>query len=185
MDAIHLRFLQFWIKRRWSQHTQPWDTQIQLDSELLTHLRWFNRREILQGVPLHLPEATLFFFLHRCVAYRMGSQSADSSSLRSVVTSRVFQTSGWNWKQYSWPYFSGTSVAQQTVRVYCDNSTAVANFRKQEGTHSISLFNKTLELFHLLDKFAILFFPTHLPGAWKDNLSRINSSSTTEWRIPK
>ena len=93
----------------------------------------------------------------------------------------------WNWKRYDWPYFSGTSVAQQTVRVYCDNSTVVAYFRKQRGTDSISLFNKTLELFYLLDQFAILLFP-HLPGARNvtaDTLSRINSPSPTEWRIPK
>ena len=59
--CLHLRFLQFWIKRHWSQHTQPWDTQIQLDSEFLTHLLWFNRRAVLQGVPLHFPDSTLFF----------------------------------------------------------------------------------------------------------------------------
>ena len=59
---LHLRFLQFWIKRHWSQHKQSWDTQIQLDAEFLTQLRWFNRQEVLQGVPLHLPEPNLFFF---------------------------------------------------------------------------------------------------------------------------
>ena len=59
-ECLHLRFLKFWIKRCWSQHTQPWPTMIQLDSEFLTHLRWLNRREVLQGVPLHLPKPTLF-----------------------------------------------------------------------------------------------------------------------------
>ena len=37
---LHLRFLQFWIKRQWSQHQQSWDTQIQLDAEFLAHLSW-------------------------------------------------------------------------------------------------------------------------------------------------
>ena len=59
---LHLRLLQFWIKRHWSQHKQSWDTQIQLDWEFLTQFYWFNRREVLQGVPLHLPEPNLFFF---------------------------------------------------------------------------------------------------------------------------
>ena len=70
--------------------------------------------------------------------------------------------------------------------LYCDNSTAVAYIRKQGGTHSISLLNKTLELFHLLDQFWILLIPTHLPGARNvtaDALSRLNSPSLTEWRI--
>ena len=74
----------------------------------------------------------------------------------------------------------------QTARVYCDNSTAVAHIRKQGGTHSISLFNKTLELFHLLDQFGILLIPTHLPGARNvtaDALSRLNSPSPTEWQL--
>ena len=71
----------------------------------------------------------------------------------------------------------------QTARVYCDNSTAVAHIRKQGGTHSISLFNKTLRLFHLLDQIGILLIPTHLPGARNvtaDALSRLNSPSPTE-----
>ena len=64
----------------------------------------------------------------------------------------------------------------------------VACIRKHGGTHSISLFNKTLELFHLLDQFVILPIPTHLPGAQNvtaDALSRINSPSPTEWKIPE
>ena len=128
-------------------------------------------------------------FFPRCVTNRMGGLLADSSSLRSVVTSRVLPT-----------YLAGTgkdtigltSVEPQWHNrlfewVYCDNSTVVAYFRKQRGTDSISLFNKTLELCYLLDQFAILLFP-HLPGARNvtaDTLSRINSPSPTEWSIPK
>ena len=65
---------------------------------------------------------------------------------------------------------------------------AVAYIHKQGATHSISLFNKTLELFHLLDQYVILLIPSHLPGARNataDALSRINSPSPTEWRIPQ
>ena len=58
---LQLRFLQFWMKTRWSQHSQPWDSQIQLDAEYLSHQRWFNRPAKLQ-VPLHAPEPSLFFF---------------------------------------------------------------------------------------------------------------------------
>ena len=82
----------------------------------------------------------------------------------------------------------GTQWRNQTVWVYCDNSMAVAYIHKQGATHSISLFNKTLELFHLLDQYVILPIPSHLPGARNataDALSRINSPSPTEWRIPQ
>ena len=64
----------------------------------------------------------------------------------------------------------------------------MAYIRKQGGTHSISLFNKTLELFHLLDQFEILLIPTHLPGARNvtaDTLSQLNNPSPTEWRLPQ
>ena len=73
------------------------------------------------------------------------------------------------------------------MKVYCDNSTAVAYIRKQGGTHAQSLFHKTLELFDLLDQFVITLVPTHLPGARNvtaDALSRISQPSPTEWRVP-
>ena len=60
---LHLRFLQFWFKDRWSQHQQSWDSPIQLDTDFLTYLRWFQRPKVMTGVPLHLPEPSLFFFM--------------------------------------------------------------------------------------------------------------------------
>ena len=51
----------------------------------------------------------------------------------------------------------------QIVRVYCDNSTAVAYICKQGGTHSISFFNKTLELFHLRISLRFFSFPPTFP----------------------
>ena len=35
---LQLCFLQFWIKTCWSQHSQHWDSQMQLDEEYLSHL---------------------------------------------------------------------------------------------------------------------------------------------------
>ena len=51
------------------------------------------------------------------------------------------------------------------------------------GGHSLSLFHKTLELFQLLDKLAIILVPTHLQGARNvtaDALSLLDSPSPTE-----
>ena len=59
---LQLRCLQFWIKQHWAQYRQSWDTPLQLDAEFLSHLRWFNRQDVLKGVQLHLPEPNLFFF---------------------------------------------------------------------------------------------------------------------------
>ena len=121
--------------------------------------------------------------LHRCITNRMGSQLARSSSLSQLAGARGHPICCFS---------VGTSVTQ-TVRVYCDNSTVVAYIRKKGGgggggIHSISLFNKTLELFHLLDQLGILLIPTHLPGTRNvtaDALSRLNSPNPTEWRLSR
>ena len=185
---LHLRFLQFWFKAQWSQHQQSWDTPIQLDADFLTYLRWFQRQNVMIGVPLHLPEPSLFFFSDASLKgwgaswkdLQISGLWSDPESLRHI-----------NWLELEairlvllhW----GPQWRSQSVRVYCDNSTAVAYIRKQGGTHSQSLFHKTLELFDLLDQFVITLVPTHLPGArnvMADALSRINQPSPTEWRIP-
>ena len=102
--------------------------------------------------------------LHRCICNRLGSQLAASSTLGTVVKLRIFSAhhlAGARSHQIG-PASVETSVTKSgcTVRVYCDNSTAVAYIRKQGGTHSISLFSKTLELFHILDQCVILLIPT-------------------------
>ena len=186
---LHLRFLQFWIKRHWSQHKQSWDTPIQLDAEFLTQLRWFNRPEVLKGVPLHLPGPNLFFFTDASVT---GWGASWQNRHLSGQWSRPESSQHINWLELEAIRLAnlqrGPQWHNQTVCVYCENSKAAAYIRNQGGTHSISLFNKTLELFHLLDQFVILLIPTHLPGARNvtaDALSRINSASPTEWGIPK
>ena len=176
---LHLRFLQFCIKKCWSQHTQRWDTQIQLDMEFLTHLRWFYRWEVLQGVPLHLPEPTLFFLTDAPVT---GWGASWQTRHHSGQWSHPETFQHINWMELEALLQWGSQWRNQTVGVYCDNSTAVAYICKQGGTHSISLFNKTLELFQLLDQFVILLIPTHLPRARNvtaDALSRINRKPYT------
>ena len=79
--CLHLRFLQFWIKWQWTQHRQSWDTPLQLDAEFLSHLRWFNRQDVLKGVPLHLPELNLFFFTDASLTGYGASWQSDSPSL--------------------------------------------------------------------------------------------------------
>ena len=59
---LHLRFLQFSFKQQWTQHQQSWDTPIQLDADFLFYLSWFLRPTVMTGVPLHLPDPSLFFF---------------------------------------------------------------------------------------------------------------------------
>ena len=185
---LHLRFLQFGFKAQWSQHQQSWDNPIQLDADFLTYLRWFQRQNVMTGVPLHLLEPSLFFFTDASLkGWGASSKDLQISGLWSDPES-LFHI---NWLELEAIRLAllhcGPQWRSQSVRVYCDNSTAVAYIHKQGGTHSQSLFHKTLELFDLLDQFVITLVPTHLPGARNftdDALSWISQPSPTEWRIP-
>ena len=116
-------------------------------------------------------------------------QLADPSSLRTVVTSRVLtahQLAGTGSDKISHSSV-GTSVAQSDYLHILRQQHSSCIHSQTRGTHSISLFNKALELFHLQDQFVILLIPTHLPWARNgtaDTLSQMNSPSTTEWGLP-
>ena len=161
---LHLRFLQFWFKAQWSQHQQSWDTPIQLDTDFLTYLRWFQRPTVMTGVPLHLPEPSLFFFTD---ASLKGWGASWKDNQISRLWSAPESLRHINWLELEairlvllqW----GHQWRHQFVRVYCDNSTAAAYIRKQGGTRSQSLFHKTLELFDLLDQFVITLVPMLCP----------------------
>ena len=185
---LHLRFLQFWFKQQWTQHQQSWDTPIQLDADFLSYLSWFLSPTVMTGVPLHLPDPSLFFVTDASLKgwgaswkdHQISGPWSPQDSQRHI-----------NWLELEAVCLAllrwGPQWRHQTVRVYCDNSTAVAYIRKQGGTHSQSLFRKTLELFKILDQFVITLIPTHLPGARNvtaDALSRLSQPSPTEWRLP-
>ena len=184
---LHLRFLQLWFKDQWTQHRQSWDTPVKLDSEFLSYLRWFLHPSVMTGVPLRLPDPSLFFFTD---ASLKGWGASWQTQQLSGVWSQQESRRHINWLELEAIRLAllhwGLQWSHQTVRVYCDNSTAVAYIRKQGGTHSKALFHKTLELYQLLDQYRIILIPTHLPGARNvtaDALSRLSQPSPTEWRL--
>ena len=182
---LHLRFLQLWFKEQWTQHRQSWDTPIHLDSNFLSYLRWFLHPSVMTGVLLRLLDPSLFFFTD---ASLKGWGASCKDQQISGLWSHQESQRHINWLEleairltlFHW----GPQWKNQTVRVYCDNSTAY--IRKQGGTHSKALFHKTLELFQILDQFVITLIPTHLPGARNvtaDALSHLSQPSPTEWRL--
>ena len=107
-----------------------WDTPIQLDADFLTYLRWFQRQNVMTGVPLHLPEPSLFFFTDASLkGWGSSWKNLDPESLRHInwLELEAIRLALLHW---------GPQWRSQSVRVYCDNSTAVAYIRKQGGTHS-------------------------------------------------
>ena len=140
---LHLRFLQFWLKKQWTQHQQSWDTPIQLDADFLSYLRWFLRPTVMTGVPLHLPEPSLFFFTDTSLkGWGASWKDHQISGLWSTPDSQRHI----NWLELEAIRLAvlqwGPQWRHQTVRVYCDNSTAVAYIRKQGGTRSQPLFSQ-------------------------------------------
>ena len=87
---LHLSFLQFWMKTPVTTHTalghsDPTGFGISHTSTLVQLTRSSSRS------PIASPGAHPVL-LHQCIANRIGSQLADSSSLSTVVTSRVLPT---------------------------------------------------------------------------------------------
>ena len=127
-------FFQFWLKRWWSQHAKPLDNQIQLDQEYLSHLQWFCRLEVLQGVPLRSPEPALFFFMDALLV-GWGTSWQNQQTMDQWLPPE--QLRHINWLELETVRLAichwGLHWSQQTVHVYCDNSTAVAYICKQGG----------------------------------------------------
>ena len=99
---LHLRFLQFWFKNQWSQHQQSWDTPIQLDADFLSYLRWFQRPTVMTGVPLHLPEPSLFFFMDASLkGWGASRKDTQISGLWSTPDSQCHI----NWLEYFFSFF--------------------------------------------------------------------------------
>ena len=95
--------------------------------------------------------------LYRCIPDGMERQLERPSDIRTMAAPESQRHIHWleleaiRLALLHW----GLQWRSQSVRVYCENSTAVAYIRTQRGTHSQSLFYKTLELFDLLDQFVI------------------------------
>ena len=121
---LQLYFLQLWIKTHWSQDSQLWDSQIQLDAEYLSHLRWSTSRSSASCT------RTQSDLLYRCFPYRMGGQLAGTSALGTVVSSRAdstYQLVGVGSHLIS-PSSVGTSMAQS-------DSQSVLRQQHSSGTH--------------------------------------------------
>ena len=95
--------------------------------------------------------------LYGCIPDGMGRQLERPSDIRTMAAPESQRH--FNWLELEAIRLAllhwGLQWCRQSVRVYCENSTAVAYICKQGGTHSQSLFYKTLELFDLLDQFVI------------------------------
>ena len=142
-ERLHLRFLQFWIKRHWATqsvmgHSDPTGCGISLSTPLVQQTRSSSRRASASL-------GTQPVFLHRCISNRMGSHLAESSFIGTVVSTRILsvhQLAGDRGHPIS-SISVGTSVAQSDCSCALRQQYSSGLHSQTGGAHSISLFNKT------------------------------------------
>ena len=166
--------------------TQLWDTQIQLHSEFLTHLRCFNRREVLQGVPLHVPEPTLFFFPDASLAgwgttwqtRHLSGQWSPPDSSQCIIWLELetiwLALLQWN--------LSGTTDCSSILRI--QHGSCLLSQTRRNSFH-LSVEQDTGIISPSASVCVSSLSNPSSQNVTVDTLSRINSPSPTEWRIPK
>ena len=181
---LQLRFLQFWIKRHWTKHRQPWDTPLQLDAESPALVQ---QTGCSHGSSV-TSTGTQPLLFHRRFLHRLGSQFARSSHLRTMV-STGFQSAHQLVRTGSHPSCSpqvGTSL---------DQSDSPSLLRQQYGSSSYKQAGRNpfqvafQQNTGNLSSSGQVWNSTHPNSSSRnitaDALSRLNSPSPTEWRLPQ
>ena len=184
---LHLRAVQAWMRTRWSQAKGSWEDHISQDQELLSLLRWWTRPHLLEGVPLRPPHPTQ-------------EVCSDASKEGWGATLGEMRTCGtWNNSYRTWHINAleleairltllqfSKHLANTTVRLYCDNTTAVSYLRNEGGTYSPHLNLITEAILSWCDQFHTTVIPVHLPGSRNvvaDSLSRQGKILQGEWTL--
>ena len=184
---MHLRPIQRWFRERWVQSTGLWTDTVTMDPQLLALLHWWTLPDRFTGVPLLAAEPTLTL----CTD---ASTSGWGAHLEQEDVSGV-------WAQNVQEYHINTlelmavqlaihhfahALRNRSVRLYCDNATAVTYLRKEGGTHSPTLSTLAEEILQRCDSLHLDLLPVHLPGMRNvraDALSRRGMVLPGEWSL--
>ena len=184
---LHLRPIQRWLRARWVQARGSWSDLIQVDSDLIELLRWWTLPERFVGIPLVPPEPTM-------------SLCTDASTVGWGAHLDRHEASGTWGSDESQTHINNLELKaillalqqfapllqDQSIRLYCDNATAVAYLKKEGGTHSDSLSEIAEDILYLSDSLGLNLLPIHLPGARNvraDALSRRGTALPGEWSM--
>ena len=190
LGRLHLRPLQMSLLSQWRPHKLPLNHQIGVTTEILHHLKWWQREDLfLQGVPLKIdpPSHSMFTDTSHTgwgahvepegLLYH-GVWTEDQSRLHiNVLEMKAISLSLAQALQ---------TVKNTTVLVSTDNTTVVAYLRHQGGTHSPDLCLEVWGILHMCLKHNIQLLVRHIPGRFNtlaDRMSRMDKPISTEWSL--
>ena len=189
---LHMRPIQWHLKHRWTAKEDPLTKPVLVTVEVHKALLWWaDLAHLSQGLPFQrLPHQLVVTTDASCEGWGGHSliqgQSMLFSGLWSQTERRTCHINLLELRALKLtllrlaPHLTG-----HTVKLECDNSTAVSYLNKQGGTRSLTLCQEAVELHHWLISQNIQVFAVHRPGVnneLADYLSR-NRPDPTEWSL--
>ena len=190
LGRLHLRPLQMSLLNQLRPHKFPLNHQIDVTTEILHHLKWWQREDLfLQGVPLKIDSPSHFIFTDASHSGWGGHVEPEGLLFHGVWTesqSRL-HINILEMKAISLSLTQALhTVRNTTVMVSTDNTTVVAYLRHQGGTHSPDLCLEAWGILNMCLKHNIQLLIKHIPGRFNtlaDRMSRMDKPITTEWSL--
>ena len=188
LGRLHMRPLQFNLKERWQQSTQPQTTRVQISPEARQALAWWtDKTNLLTGTPLRRDPPSTHLF-------------TDASNVGWGAHLDDLQAEGtWTSSQKTWHINNLELLAVhlaliqfqdhirgKAVMAMTDNTTVVGQITNQGGTLSRELYYLTRELLLWCKQHSISLTARHIPGRLNvraDMLSRRHQRNQTEWSL--
>ena len=190
LGRLHLRPLQFYLKCFWKAHKDSPFAVIELDAVFFQALSWWeDARNLTKGAPLHLEEASVTIMTdasHARWGGHLGVQDVSHAWSREEASLHI------NLLEMKAVIRTLAHFARQirgkSVLVMSDNTTVVSYIKRQGGTHSLSLYRLTRELFQWASLHQVTLHVKYIPGrlnARADLLSRKGQIIKAEWSLSR
>ena len=190
LGRLHMRPIQLYLLSLWRPSRDPLEASVPIRAPLRPHLIWWtDKGRLSEGVPISPPEPDFTLLTdaslqgwgaHLEPAGLMTSGSwSDQGSLEHINNLELRAV-------FLALKFFHTRILDKCVMVASDNTTVVSYIRKQGGTHSLSLFSLTREIFLWCARFNVTLRAKHIPGKQNvlaDYLSRGKKATLSEWSL--
>ena len=190
LGRLYLRPIQLYLLALWRPNQDSLSDLVPIRPPLLPHLRWWLVEDRLSaGVPIVPPVPTISLITDAS-NLGWGAHLEPLGLTASGIWStrdRLLHINNLELKAVT----LAVSQFSQNIKDHCvllstDNTTVVSYVLKQGGTHSLSLFRETLELFQRCQSLNVRLLAKHLPGRLNvlaDSLSRRHQILPSEWTL--